>query len=317
MSAPYRLWDPRFWTAYWTTMRPYLMFLSGASALVGISLVQGEVGRTGLAVFALLFLTYGFGQALTDVFQTDTDALSAPYRPLVQGLVRRRDVALVSLVALGAAAVWIGSLDLGALGLAIVAVAGIATYTWFKRRWWGGPPWNSWVFAMVAVVGWKALAPDVSALSTAGFWAAIGATFFSYANFVLVGYLKDLEADRQTGYHTFPVTFGWRANTWLTDVVLLLATGCAAWVVFTAPIGAGSVGFLLLAVATGGYAQVIQHRGEDEENAWIPVTWTVRANLLFPLAVIAANWPALSPWLALYAVLFEVSLRARPEQGQI
>jgi 4-hydroxybenzoate polyprenyltransferase len=317
MPTPYRLWDPRFWSSYWTTMRPYLMFLSGASALVGISLVEGEVGRTGLVMFGLLFLTYGFGQALTDVFQTDTDALSAPYRPLVQGLVRQRDVALVSTVALLAAATWIGLLDLVALGLAIIAVLGIVAYTWFKRRWWGGPPWNSWVFAMVGVVAWKALAPDISALGTVSFWAAIGTAFFSYANFVLVGYLKDLDADRRTGYHTFPLTFGWRANTWLTDAVLVLATGCAGWVVFTEPLGVGSVAFLLLAVATGAAAQVVQHRGEDEENAWIPVAWTVRANLLFPLAVVAANWPALSPWLALYAVLFELSLRARPEQGQI
>ena len=36
----------------------------------------------------------------------------------------------------------------------------------------------------------------------------MAATFFGYANFVLAGYFKDIEADRATGYRTFPVVFG-------------------------------------------------------------------------------------------------------------
>ena len=45
-----------------------------------------------------------------------------------------------------------------------------------------------------------------SALLLAG--AALLAVFFGYANFVLAGYFKDVDADRATGYHTLPVVFG-------------------------------------------------------------------------------------------------------------
>ncbi|MBM3297987.1 MAG: penicillin-binding protein 2, partial [Candidatus Aminicenantes bacterium] len=57
-----------------------------------------NVGTARLALgFLPLFLSYGFGQALTDCFQTDTDSLSAPYRPLVRGTISRGQVLAVSL----------------------------------------------------------------------------------------------------------------------------------------------------------------------------------------------------------------------------
>jgi len=69
------------------TMRPYLLFLSGITGIAGVAAVPGAPTPTVLLVFVASFLSYGFGQALTDCFQTDTDALSAPYRPLVRGTV--------------------------------------------------------------------------------------------------------------------------------------------------------------------------------------------------------------------------------------
>ena len=79
------------------TLRPYLFFVSGASGLVGLALA-GEVPAAVLApAFLAFFLSYGLGQALTDVFQTDTDALSSPYRPLVRGEIAGGPVLAVSL----------------------------------------------------------------------------------------------------------------------------------------------------------------------------------------------------------------------------
>ena len=54
-------------------------------------------GSLALAVFCF---SYGFGQALTDCFQRDTDRLSAPYRPLVRGRISVAQVLLVSLAGL-------------------------------------------------------------------------------------------------------------------------------------------------------------------------------------------------------------------------
>ena len=68
-------------------MRPYLLFVSGASGLVGLALADSLVGPSLLVAALPFFLSYGLGQAITDTFQTDTDALSSPYRPLVRGAI--------------------------------------------------------------------------------------------------------------------------------------------------------------------------------------------------------------------------------------
>ena len=75
---------PVFWRHYWTTLRPYLFFVSGISGLVGMALFPDLSGPRLALGFAALFISYGLGQAVTDVFQTDTDSISAPYRPLVR-----------------------------------------------------------------------------------------------------------------------------------------------------------------------------------------------------------------------------------------
>ena len=92
--------SPAFARAYLTTMRPYLLFVSGFTGLLGMALGSPLAAWPALALGAAFFLSYGFGQALTDCFQTDTDALSSPYRPLVRGEIARRDVLGVSLAGL-------------------------------------------------------------------------------------------------------------------------------------------------------------------------------------------------------------------------
>ncbi len=89
-----------FWKAFWSTMRPYLLFVSGGAGLVGLAFIKDLGSVTVLLAFVPLFLSYGLGQALTDCFQMDTDALSSPYRPLIKGIISRRQVLSVSFVGL-------------------------------------------------------------------------------------------------------------------------------------------------------------------------------------------------------------------------
>src|ERR1041384_2446013 len=69
---------------YAVTMRPYLLFVSGITGLAGAAFSPAiSAGALGGIAFASFF-SYGFGQALTDCFQIDTDSISSPYRPLTQ-----------------------------------------------------------------------------------------------------------------------------------------------------------------------------------------------------------------------------------------
>ena len=86
----------RFLKAYIITMRPYLMFVSGVTGIVGMSFAADMDSVKTLLIFIASFLSYGFGQALTDCFQIDTDSISSPYRPLTQGIVNRNYFLVIS-----------------------------------------------------------------------------------------------------------------------------------------------------------------------------------------------------------------------------
>lgn len=324
-TIPFPLTSWRFWRAYGTTMRPYLMFVSGASGLVGLALADSLRGPLLAGAAVPFFLSYGLGQAITDTFQTDTDALSAPYRPLVRGEIARGQVLLVSLGALATIALLYALLNPWAMLPAALAVAGIALYTPFKRRWWGGPPWNSWVVAMLPLIGVLLGGGTLAeAVARPEVWLAMGSVYFSYATFVLLGYFKDVEADRATGYDTFVVRYGRRPSVVLSAVHALLALMCSAALLHSslealpwsmAAIAGGALwlgGALTLAAA---HVKIAGTARDDEAHGAIVVV--VIGYLALHLGEATLLRPALAPAavLVLPAALF--MLAKRPERTQV
>lgn len=234
-AAPFPITSWRFWRAYGVTLRPYLLFVSGASGLLGLALADTLAGPALFAAAAPFFLTYGLGQAVTDTFQTDTDALSAPFRPLVRGEITRKQVLAVSLGTLLVIAVLYALLNPWTLLPAVLAVAGVVLYTPFKRRWWGGPPWNSWIVATLPLLGvLLGGGTPAQALARPEVWLAMGSVYFSYSVFVLLGYFKDMEADRATGYDTIVVRFGRTRTLWVSVFHAAFALACSIALVRTA-----------------------------------------------------------------------------------
>ncbi len=320
----YRLLSWGFLKSYIVTMRPYLLFVSGAAGLVGLAFIDGPpLWRVALA-FVPLFFSYGLGQALTDCFQTDTDAISAPYRPLVRGVVSKTQVFWVSLVGLTIVVLILAYLNLWILPLGFLAVIGLLTYTYFKRRWWGGPPWNAWIVAILPMMG-RLVDSDYGLgelvrfgdLRTPAFCLSVIAIFAGYANFVVMGYFKDISADRETGYRTFPVVFGWRANAIYGDVTALVVAGLAAWVVALTGGGFLAWTFLAAGIALQLHAQVSVHRTRDEHAVGTPIANGVRALILFCLAIVLALKPGWFGFAGIFYVAFELVLRLRPERGQV
>jgi 4-hydroxybenzoate polyprenyltransferase len=199
----------RFWRAFAITLRPYLMFLSLSAGLCGLALTQP--GRFWPLYALAFFFSYGLGQAITDTFQTDTDALSSPYRPLVRGEVTRSQVLIMALLGMTACGIVIFYANPWTALPAVAGTVGLVSYTWFKRRWWGGPPWNAWIVAMLPLMGvlCGGSTPAAAMARTDVKLAVIG-VFASYVPFVILGYLKDVSADTATGYQTIVIRFGAR-----------------------------------------------------------------------------------------------------------
>lgn len=320
-TPPYPIFSAAFWSAYWIHMRPYLLFISGVAGLAGMALNwDGEPQADWrILVFVFFFLGYGLGQALTDCFQTDTDKISSPYRPLSQDLVTPWSVGVVSVVGLifgGMILVWA---NIWNLPFALLSIFGLATYSFFKRYWFAGPFYNAWIVMLLPLMGFLSLSDArlVDLLhQPVRFYYVLGLSFFAYSNFVLMGYLKDISADRATGYQTFPVVFGWDATVWVGDLFALLSMVfvglCLAdhWVAY-ALFAAGSL------VAVAGQLNAHFSREKTEANAAFPITATVRSFILWHLALLPGHWE-LSLWFAvLYFIAFELALRRRPEKDQI
>lgn len=309
-----------FWKAFGIHMRPYLLFLSGVAGLTGMALAPELDLSQGKAIAGLLafFLAYGFGQALTDCFQIDTDKLSAPYRPLSKGIINARAVATIALLGLVLVSVILVGLNYWNIILCLLSVIGLATYTYFKRNFWfAGPFYNAWIVALLPIMGyWSMSGKGVLSFSNEALPILIVLSFFSYANFVLMGYLKDIRADREAGYRTFPVEFGWNASVWVSNLFILISTISVILLTYL-NIVAFMVGIAGSVIAISGQLYAHLTCNKVEENAAFPIAMSVRSFIIWHLAITLALHAELWIFGLIYYTLFEFVLWARPMRAQI
>ncbi|MFQ5721486.1 MAG: hypothetical protein ACE5GI_03250, partial [Candidatus Aminicenantales bacterium] len=148
--------------------------------------------------------------------------------------------------------------------------------------------------------------------------------FFSYANFVLMGYFKDISADQASGYNTFVVVYGWKRAAVASDALALLSLVFSAWVIISIWLKSGFSGWGwvtaviylagLIAIIT---AQLDIHRFEDENKAYRPISNIVRGFILLHLGEICSLRPIWLPWIVLFYLSFEFVLAKRPERRQV
>jgi len=319
IAETYRVVSFSFWKAYFIQMRPYLLFVSGIAGVAGIAMSATVATPSWkiIAAFIPFFLGYGFGQALTDCFQTDTDKISAPYRPLSKGIISIRSVLTVSITGLLISGIVLFLLHPVSLFLCLLSVIGLATYSYVKKHYWfAGPFYNAWIVMLLPAMGYFTAMGVRNTNMPSYLFYSMAITFFSYTSFVLIGYLKDIEADRATHYKTFPVVFGWQRTVQAGHAIGLL-TLLLFWYTFDI-YGSGSIfgiaGSLVLIV---GQVQASYSKHEDEKDALIPILSTVRSFILLHIAIVLTfqpNW-----WFAmlLFYGLFEIALYNRPSRYQV
>ena len=327
-KSVYSLSTFKFWRAFWITMRPYLLFVSCVAGMVGFA-AGPEIGIIGtIGVFLAFFLSYGFGQALTDCFQMDTDSISSPYRPLIQGIITRKQVLSVSLIGLIGCCLIFFFLNPWTLIPGIFCVIGLATYTYFKRQWWGGPFYNAWIVALLPIIGIMTVTGTNNSPSFIFKYEIlllfVISIFFSYANFVLMGYFKDISADRASAYNTFVVNYGWTKAAVGSDIFALISIIATGWGLLSVLLRETifSTRLLSIPIFFGAFimlifAQIGIHRIKDEGKANKPIANVVRGFVLLHLAEICLLRPSWIVPIIIFYIIFELALKARPEKGQV
>jgi len=301
-------------------MRPYLLFISGIAGLAGMVLGNPltEINTLHFLAFLSFFLSYGFGQALTDCYQVDTDKISSAYRPLSQGIIRVADVKKISTLGLVLCVVFLLLPNFRNVLLGILSILGLWSYSKVKRKFWYlGPIHNALIVALLPIMGFLVTSQGSfkELFDSMLFWLII-LNFFAYANFVLIGYLKDITADRMTGYKTFPVVQGWNKTIYVGIVISIIASLSAAilidWSVYSLIPYIMAVLFVII-----GHIHSLKTNNKSEENARLPIEMTVRCFILWNIAVIISFRPELTLALVLYYCLFESILYFRPDSSQI
>ena len=201
---------------------------------------------------------------------------------------------------------------------AAIAIALLATYTPLKRHWWGGPPWNAAAVALLPLLGRMAGGTGLAeALADGAVCAAMVSSFGTYAVFVLLGYLKDVEADRATHYNTVAVRFGRRAAVLCSAACATLGLAASAWLVqprLTDSAGTAlwSVGAVILAGA-----HVLAWRSTSDDDAWPGIQASVHGFVAVHLGEAAGSSPAGHRWRGYFFGASIVAMFRRPVRRQV
>lgn len=320
----YNLLNYNFIRAYVITMRPYLLFVSGITGIVGLAYAPPLNLISTASIIAASFLSYGFGQALTDCFQTDTDSISSPYRPLTQGVVSKNHFLIVSIAGLIFCIVVFVLHNPINLILGITAGLGLATYSNFKRKFWAGPFYNAWIVAVLCIMSFLSGSSINNFRIESNFVLVVLCVFFGYANFVLSGYFKDVTADRATNYNTLPVVYGRKIAAYICDVFAFLTVlfGSIVFVFKLNEIGFDisliqSALFLSASIIVLTAAQILLHKVRTDDQAYSAISLVVHGYILqlSGLAVLQrTDWMI---FLILFYAGFNMVMNFRPERSQI
>ncbi len=309
---------------YIITMRPYLLFVSGITGLLGMSFLQDLSLVKSLLIFLSSFLSYGFGQALTDVFQTDTDSISSPYRPLTQGRITKAQVLLVSLFGLVFCISVFAFYNPINLLLGIISGIGLATYTFFKKKFWAGPFYNAWIVGVLFLMALFCGLNVQSILSNSAILLALLSVFFGYANFVLVGYFKDVEADRTTGYNTLPVAHGRKVASVISNLfglvtVIFVVLSFSELLEQNYQLSEDILALVILiaGIAAMIFCQILIHFVKRDDESGKAISLSVHSYILLLTSIIILNkndW--IIPIIIFYG-LFNFTMLTRPAKNQI
>ena len=289
-----------------------------------MSYIDGLSLSKSILIFLASFLSYGFGQALTDCFQTDTDSISSPYRPLTQGRISKTQVLIVSITGLVLCISVFTFYNPMNLLLGILSGVGLATYTYFKRKFWSGPFYNAWIVGVLFLMAFLS-GLDLSMITeNHKLVYGLSAVFWGYANFVLVGYFKDVEADRATGYNTFLVVFGRRLSSIASNIFGVLTILSVIFVFsysnsFERLLEQSLIQIIILAlgILIMFLCQVLVHFIKQDDESSNAISLSVHAYILLLTSIIVLNKNEWIIPMIIFYVLFNLTMIFRPAKNQI
>ena len=211
------------------------------------------------------------------------------------------------------------------LFLGIFSGIGLATYTNFKRKWWGGPFYNAWIVLVLFLMAYFAGVGSITFVETnLIFVVSVIVVLFGYANFVLTGYFKDIFADKSTGYNTLPVQFGRKTSAVVSDLFgIMLSTAVLVLVIslafnsFPFQTLITSLVFIYTGIGMSVLTQISLHSVKTDNEAHIAISPCVHCYILLLSGLAVLNKPEWFFLLVVFYIFYIITLKIRPAKNQI
>ena len=148
--------------------------------------------------------------------------------------------------------------------------------------------------------------------------------FFGYANFVLTGYFKDIEADRVTNYNTLPVVFGRKLSSLVSDTFSLIVSVSVLILVISLSFDSFPYQIILRALffVYGGIGasiltQINLHSVKSDKEAHKAISPCVHSYILMLSSLTILNKPDWFIPILVFYFLYILSMKVRPAKEQI
>ncbi|WP_227380238.1 geranylgeranylglycerol-phosphate geranylgeranyltransferase [Haladaptatus halobius] len=201
--------------------RPGNAIASGVLTFTGAFVAEGSgilshLGASSAATITTILAT-GAGMAINDYFDRDIDRINNPERPIPRGAVAPRTVLVFSVILFVIAAGFALTLPPVAMGIAVVNLVALVTYTEFFK---GLPGVGNLLVSYLGGSTFLFGAAAVGQLSP-----AVGVLLAALSTFAreVIKDVEDLAGDREEGLNTLPISIGRRPALLIAMAVLLIA----------------------------------------------------------------------------------------------
>ena len=148
--------------------------------------------------------------------------------------------------------------------------------------------------------------------------------FFGYANFVLTGYFKDIEADRATAYNTLPVVFGRIISSIVSDAFGFIVSASVFVLIIILAFDSfpfqtiiKALVFIYTGICVSIFTQMNLHSIKSDAEAHKAIAPCVHSYILLLSGIAILNKPDWFIYLLMFYILYIITLKLRPARNQI
>ncbi len=199
--------------------RPSNALVAGALTFIGTVVAGDPASPSAAAAIAATILATGAGMATNDYYDREIDAINRPDRPIPRGDVAPRAALAFAIVLFGAAVALALTLPPVAIGIALINLVALVTYTKYFK---GMPGVGN---ALVAFLGGTPFPFGGAAVGNIRptLVLFVLAAFATFGREVIKD-IEDVRGDREEGLRTLPIVIGRRRSRWVAAAAMGVAT---------------------------------------------------------------------------------------------